>query len=415
MGCENLDSVPSRDLIRKFYRALDLLQTPLENYLIAHQPPPSCIISDKCLSWTSKTAKRFDIPRLVFHGMCCFSLLSSYNVRLYGPHLSVRSEWDPFLIPGMPVTVRIAKAQLPGSFVALPDLDDIRDQMQEAEKKAYGVVVNTFPELEGGCVEVYKKAIDKKVWCIGPVSLCNRETRDKFERGNKASIDEKKCLEWLDSKKPKSVLYACLGSQCRLIPAQLIELGLGLEASKHPFIWVIKTGTDRFDELDKWMVDENFEERIQGRGLLIKGWAPQVMILSHPAVGGFLTHCGWNSTIEGVCSGVPMMTWPMFAEQFLNEKLIVEILRIGVRVGVEFPVRWGEEESVGVVVRRKQVGNAIEMLMGGGEESEKRRIRCEDLRMIAMSKMENGGSENLNISLLIKDIMEQSFLDRHQL
>ncbi|KAK6140119.1 hypothetical protein DH2020_026117 [Rehmannia glutinosa] len=377
MGCENLDSVPSRDLIRKFYRALDLLQTPLENYLIAHQPPPSCIISDKCLSWTSKTAKRFDIPRLVFHGMCCFSLLSSYNVRLYGPHLTVRSEWDPFLIPGMPVTVRIAKAQLPGSFVALPDLDDIRDQMQEAEKKAYGVVVNTFPELEGGCVEEYKKAIDKKVWCIGPVSLCN--------------------------------------SQCRLVPAQLIELGLGLEASKHPFIWVIKTGTDRFDELEKWMADENFEERIQGRGLLIKGWAPQVMILSHPAISGFLTHCGWNSTIEGVCSGVPMMTWPMFAEQFLNEKLIVEILRIGVRVGVEFPVRWGEEERVGVVVRRKQVGNAIEMLMGGGEESEKRRIRCEDLRMIAMSKMENGGSENLNISLLIKDIMEQSFVDRHQL
>ncbi|KAL0409994.1 UNVERIFIED_CONTAM: UDP-glycosyltransferase 73D1 [Sesamum latifolium] len=286
--------------------------------------------------------------------------------------------------------------------------------MQEAESNAYGVVVNTFNELEAGCVEEYRNAIDKKVFCIGPVSLCNREVLDKFERGNRASIDEQKCLEWLDSKKPKSVLYACLGSQCRLVPEQLIELGLGLEASKQPFIWVIKTG-DRFEEMEKWLMEERFEERIHGRGLLIKGWAPQVLILSHPAISGFLTHCGWNSTIEGVCSGVPMITWPMFAEQFLNEKLIVEILRIGVRVGVELPVRWGEEEKVGVLVMKEQVGNAIGMLMGGGEEGEKRRIRAQDLRSVAMSKMENSGSVHRNISVLIQDIMEQAFLDREKL
>ncbi|GFP85544.1 UDP-glycosyltransferase 73d1 [Phtheirospermum japonicum] len=412
-GCENLDSVPSRDLLRNFYSALDKLQQPLEQYLRAQGPKPSCIISDKCLSWTSETARRFKVPRLVFHGMCCFALLSSYNVRLYRPHLSVGSGSEPFKIPGMPVGVEITKAQLPGSFVSLPDLDDIRDQMQEAESNAYGVVVNTFPELEGGCVEEYRKVVNKKVWCIGPVSLCNREIRDKFERGNKASIDETKCLEWLNSKKPKSVLYACLGSQCRLVPAQLIQLGLGLEESKHPFIWVIKTGADRSKELENWLVDENFEERIKGRGLLIKGWAPQVLILSHPSIGGFLTHCGWNSTIEGVCSGVPMITWPMFAEQFLNEKLIVEILRIGVRVGVEMPVRWGEEEKVGVLVRKEQVGNAIETMMGGGEEGETRRMRCQELRVMATSKMENGGSAHVNISVLIKDIMEQQIMLRH--
>ncbi|KAK4396423.1 UDP-glycosyltransferase 73D1 [Sesamum angolense] len=411
LGCENLDSVPSRDLIRRFYTALDKLQEPLEQYLQEHGPPPSCIISDKCLSWTSKMARKFKVPRLVFHGMGCFSLLSSHNVKLYRPHLSVKSDSQPFLIPGLPVSVQITKAQLPGSFVALPDLDDIRDQMQEAESNAYGVVVNTFTELEAGCVEEYKNAIDKKVFCIGPVSLCNREVLDKFERGNLASIDERKCLEWLDSKKPKSVLYACLGSQCRLVPEQLIELGLGLEASKQPFIWVIKTG-DRSEEMEKWLMEERFEERIQGRGLLIKGWAPQVLILSHPAISGFLTHCGWNSTIEGVCSGVPMITWPMFAEQFLNEKLIVEILRIGVRVGVELPVRWGEEEKVGVLVTKEQVGNAIGMLMGGGEEGERRRIRAQDLRSVAMSKMENSGSAHRNISVLIQDIMEQAFLDK---
>ncbi|KAH6825387.1 UDP-glucosyl transferase 73D1 [Perilla frutescens var. hirtella] len=407
-GCENLDSVPSRNLIRKFYSALDKLQQPLEQFLADHDPPPSCIISDKCLSWTSNTAKKFRVPRVVFHGMCCFSLLSSHNVKLHRPHLAVDSDSEPFLIPGMPMDVKITRAQLPGSFVALPDLDDIRDQMQEAESSAYGVVVNTFSELEAGCAEDYRKAIGKKVWCIGPVSVCNREVRDKFERGNAASIEESKCLEWLNSMKPKSVVYACLGSQCRLVPAQLIELGLGLQASGHPFIWVV----NRLEEMEKWLEMERFEERIGGRGLVIKGWAPQVLILSHPAIGSFLTHCGWNSTIEGVCSGVPMVTWPMFAEQFLNEKLIVEVLRMGVRVGVESPVRWGEEEKVGVLVRKEQVQKAVAMLMDvGGEAARITRIRARDLGVMAMTKMELGGDAHLNISLLIQDIFDQSFLN----
>ncbi|XP_059667540.1 UDP-glycosyltransferase 73D1-like [Cornus florida] len=404
-GCENLDSVPSPDLIRKFYNALDKLQEPLEDHLQKNKPLPSCIISDKCLSWTSKTAQKFQVPRIVFHGMSCFSLLSSHNIKLHNTHRSVNSDTEPFVVPGLPQRIEIIRAQLPGAFVTLPDLDDVRDQMREAESSAYGVVVNSFREVENGCDELYEKALNKKVWCIGSVSLYNEEVLDKFERGNKPSIGETQCLGWLDSMKPKSVLYACLGSQCRLVPSQLIELGLGLEASRHPFIWVIKTGERFQEELEKWLVEEKFEERIKGRGLLIKGWAPQVLILSHPSIRGFLTHCGWNSTIEGVCFGVPMITWPMFAEQFLNEKLIVEVLKIGVRVGVEVPVRWGQEEKVGVLVKKEQVEKAIERLMG--EEGE-RRSRARDLGKKAIKAMEEGGSARTNISRLIKDVTKQS-------
>ncbi|KAK7277448.1 hypothetical protein RJT34_22461 [Clitoria ternatea] len=406
LGCENLDTLPSRNLLINFYNALDMLQEPLENYLHSHSSPPSCIISDKCLSWTSLTAKNFNIPRLVFHGMSCFSLLSTYNIKLHNTHLSVDSDSQPFLIPGLPQRVEITKAQLPGAFVALPDLDDFRDKMREAEMASYGIVVNSFEELENGCAEEYEKVMNKRVWCIGPVSLCNKESLDKFERGNKPCIQENHCLEWLNLMKPNSVIYVCLGSLCRLVPSQLIELGLGLEASNRPFIWVVKTSGEKFSELEKWLEDENFEERVRGRGLLIKGWAPQILILSHPSIGGFLTHCGWNSAIEGVCSGVPMITWPLFAEQFLNEKLIVEVLKIGVRIGVEVPVRFGDEEKTGVLVKKSRVMEALEMCMQGSEDGEKRRTRATQLGNIAARALEDKGSSRFNISCLIQDILK---------
>ncbi|KAJ4705030.1 Glycosyltransferase [Melia azedarach] len=403
VGYENLDNLPSPDLLRKFYIALDKLQEPLEKFLLEKgNPPPSCIISDKCLSWTSETAQKLKIPRLVFHGMCSFSLLSSHTLMLHKAHNSVTSDSEPFLIPlpaGITQRIEVTKAQLPGAFVSRPDFDDFRNKMQEAEQSAAGVVVNSFHELENGFVDEYEKAIGKKVWCIGPVSFCNREKIDKFERGNnKASIDDKQCLEFLNSMKPRSVIYACLGSLCRLVPSQLIEIGLGLEASRRPFIWVIKSS----EELEKWLLEENFEEKIKGRGLLIKGWAPQIFILSHQAIGGFLTHCGWNSTLEGISFGVPMITWPLFAEQFFNEKLIVQVLEVGIRVGVEIPVRWGEEEKIGILVKRDEVEKAVNILMDEGEEGQKRRERVRQLQLKATKAMEKDGSSHLSISLLIR-------------
>ncbi|KAK6942725.1 UDP-glucuronosyl/UDP-glucosyltransferase [Dillenia turbinata] len=403
LGCENLDSVPSKNLIRKFYIAIDKLQQPLEKYLEENKPSPSCIISDKYVYWTSLTAKKFHVPRLVFHGMGCFSLLSSHNVKLYKAHHSVSSDRDPFDIPGLPHKIQITKAQLPGEFVKSQDFDDIRELIREAETSAYGVVLNSFDSLEHGYIEDYTRVLNKMVWPIGPVSLCNKTNAEKFERGDKASIDEKQCLQWLDSKKQCSVLYVCLGSQCRLIPTQLIELGLGLEASKHPFIWVIKKG-ERFPDLESGLQKENFEDRIKGRGLLIKGWAPQILILSHPAIRGFLSHCGWNSTIEAACSGVPMLTWPMFAEQFLNEKLITEVLKIGIRMGIEAPVRWGDEEKVGILVTKSEVEIAVNRLMDG-REGEMPRQRARQLGEKARRAMEAGGASNFNISLMIQEIM----------
>nr|POE85996.1 udp-glycosyltransferase 73c2 [Quercus suber] len=275
---------------------------------------------------------------------------------------------------------------------------------REAEQTAFGVIVNSFEELEPAYIREFRKERGEKVWCIGPVSLTNQDNLDKVARGNKASIDETQCLKWLDSWKPSSVVYVCLGSLGRLSSAQLIELGLGLEASNQPFIWTIRGG-DKLEELEKWILEEKFEDRIRGRGLLIRGWAPQLLILSHPAIGGFLTHCGWNSTLEGICAGLPMITWPLFAEQFYNEKLIVQVLKIGVSLGAEFAVPWAEEEKFGVALKREEFKRAINQLVEEGEAAQERRKRARELGEMAKTAIE--GSSYLNMKLLIQDVMQQ--------
>ena len=280
--------------------------------------------------------------------------------------------------------------------------------MIDADIKSYGVIINTFEELEKAYVREYKKVRNDKVWCIGPVSLCNKDGLDKAQRGNRASINEHHCLKWLDLQQPKSVVYVCFGSLCNLIPSQLVELALAIEDSKKPFVWVIREGS-KYQELEKWISEEGFEERTKGRGLIIRGWAPQVLILSHPAIGGFLTHCGWNSTLEGISVGVPMVTWPLFADQFLNEKLVTQVLKIGVSVGAEVPMNWGEEEKTGVLVKKKNIERAICMVMDNDEEeSKERRERATKLCEMAKKAVEKGGSSHLDMTLLIQDIMQQS-------
>nr|XP_016473230.1 PREDICTED: anthocyanidin 3-O-glucosyltransferase 4-like [Nicotiana tabacum] len=228
---------------------------------------------------------------------------------------------------------------------------------------------------------------------------------EMVDRGNKTSIDEHNCLSWLDSMKPKSVIYACFGSLCQISFLQMKEIGLGLESSNVPFIWIIRK-VNLTSQVEKWLRDENFEKRVKGRGMIIRGWAPQVLILSHSSIGGFLTHCGWNSTLEGTSCGVPMITFPMFAEQFYNEKFIVNVLKIGVRVGVEVSINSWNEEKNGVLVNKDQVKEAIDQLMDKGLESEERRKRAKELAHMSKKAIKEEGSSFLNTKLLIEDVMQ---------
>ncbi|KAJ4723643.1 Glycosyltransferase [Melia azedarach] len=402
-GCENLDMLPSLELVSNYFAAIDMLQDQAEKLFGELKPQPNCIIADINMLCTSHIAGKFNIPRISFHGIGCFCFICFNNLRSSKVLETITSDSEHFAIPGLPDKVEFTKPQVTS---LNQQVKAITEKVHLAELSSYGVIISSFEELEPAYVKEYKKIKQDRVWCIGPVSLYNRDYLDKAERGKKSSIDKEKCLNWLDSKNPSSVVYACLGSLCKLIPSQMIELGLGLEASNRPFIWVIRD-VETSEELQKWVIEDGFEERIKGRGFLIWGWAPQVLILSHPSVGGFLTHCGWNSTVEGISAGLPLLTWPLFGDQFVNEKFIVQILKVGVRVGVEKPTRWLEEKSVGVLVKRDNVKNAVGRLMDGGKEGEERRERARELGKMAKLAVQEGGSSHRNITLLLEDIINQ--------
>ncbi|KAK4485238.1 hypothetical protein RD792_007868 [Penstemon davidsonii] len=402
-GYENFDLLPTIDEALKFFKAISMLQEQVEELL--RDLKPSCFIADMCFTWATDLALKFRIPRFVFHGTSCFSLLCWHVLGTCKDLEAITSDTEYFVVPGLPDRIEITKVQLRGSLLQrASDWTEIREKMREAEAKAFGTVANTFEELEPEYIKEYRKVKGKKVYCIGPVSLCNKDELDKAERGKKSSIDEHHCLKWLESHETSSVLYVCLGSISRLATPQLIELGLALEASNRPFVWVIRNASD---ELKKWILEEKFEGRIGNRGLLIHGWAPQMLILSHPSVGGFLTHCGWNSTLEGVTVGVPMITWPVFAEQFCNEKFIVSVIKTGIRVGVEVPVIFGDEEKVGVLVKNDEIKIVIDELMDGGEEGEERRDRARKLGDMAKRAPEENGSSWSNLTMLIQDVIKQ--------
>ncbi|XP_062117400.1 UDP-glycosyltransferase 73C3-like [Humulus lupulus] len=409
-GCENMSQLSTRNLIKNFYEATNMLQQPFENLLRSLDPPASCIVSGKNLGWTVETSRMFKIPRIFFDGMGCFSFSCTHRLE-NSTVLEAVSSSDPFLIPGLPHRVELTKAKLPENLhPGSADLTDARNKMRAAEVVSDGIVVNTFQELEGDYyVNEYKRVKGGNIWCIGPVSGYNKSELNKVERGEMASIDVNQLLKWLDSWEPSSVIYACLGSICGLKPRQLKELGLGLEASNRPFIWVIRGG-EKSEDLEKWILEDGFEERTKGRGLVIHGWAPQLLILSHPAIGGFLTHCGWNSTLEGVGAGVPLLTCPLFAEQFFNEKLVVEVLGSGVSVGVEAAVTWGLEDKSGLVMKRENVKKAIDKVMDKGKEGEERRKKARELGEMAKRAIEEGGSSYLNMEILIQYVKKQQLL-----
>ncbi|KAJ4752295.1 Glycosyltransferase [Rhynchospora pubera] len=392
-GCESIDHITDMGLFRGFLDALYSLNKPLETFIESLERPPDCMITDMCNAWTAPVARKFGIPRVIFQGPSCFYISTDYNLVQHKVYDKVINENEYVTVPDFPINLQVTKAQTPG-FLNNPGFEDFRKECLEEEMTADGMVINSFLELERPFIENYKRLIGKKVWTVGPFCLYNKDDEMKMGRGNKEAVDKShSVLKWLDGRNAASVLYINFGSIAVTRPQQLMEIGSGLEASNRPFIWVMKK-KEITPAVEKWLAD-GFEERTKDRGLIIVGWAPQVVILSHPAVGGFMTHCGWNSLLEAITMGVPTITWPRFADQFVNENLVVDVLGIGVSLGEKEP-------NIGIddVIRVKSddIRKAVDALMDGGIEADERRQRSKDFSEKAKKAVEEGGSSYVNLT-----------------
>ncbi|CAL0303346.1 unnamed protein product [Lupinus luteus] len=220
-------------------------------------------------------------------------------------------------IPGFPT---ISTQELPQEST---HIEDIFIKISATLSDCDGIIINTFNALEERAIKTLKEGScfpeernPPPVFCIGPVV--------SVPGGEK---DENGCLSWLDSQPSQSVVLLSFGSLGRFSKNQLKEIAIGLEKSEQRFLWVVRSESDE-DSLEE-LLPEGFLERTKEKGMVVKNWAPQAAILSHDSVGGFVTHCGWNSMLEAVCEGVPMVAWPLYAEQKLNRVVLVKEMKVG--------------------------------------------------------------------------------------
>ncbi|KAL9689837.1 hypothetical protein QQ045_010228 [Rhodiola kirilowii] len=186
-GCENLDMLPSHDLIFKFFQAANLLQKPFENLLELENP--DCLISDMFFPWSVNSADKFNIPRIIFHGMGFFAMCAMESLKTHKPYKSVSTDSEPFLIPNLPDKIIITRSQF--TVDALEDTEKgvgkLLAETRASGLGSFGMVVNSFHELEPAYADYYKNVLNMKARCVGPISLCNRNVEEKIARGKKIS------------------------------------------------------------------------------------------------------------------------------------------------------------------------------------------------------------------------------------
>lgn len=257
--------------------------------------------------------------------------------------------------------------------------------------KSDAMLCSTVEEIEPAGIQFLQTLTGLRAWTVAPLR--------KAERQNGKESDDY-CVEWLDSQAPAAVLYVSFGSQNTITASQMMSLAEGLEAGGKPFVWVVRppVGFDVKEEFrDEWL-PEGFELRVKAgkRGLVVRKWAPQLEILSHGSTGAFLSHCGWNSVLESLSCGVPVIGWPMAAEQFYNSKMVVEELGAGVEIarGVE-----GEIESGDVA---EMVGLVMGSDCGKGKEMKEKAVRCS---VKIRAAMREGGSSTVAIDDFVRMAM----------
>ncbi|CAN6445871.1 unnamed protein product [Victoria cruziana] len=256
------------------------------------------------------------------------------------------------------------------------------------------VLVNSFEELESKAIKFMfpRRALLTLGPLLPPACFCsNHGDRTGICKGGRM----KECIEWLDGKESGSVVYVSFGSMLELRDEQMEELACGLKDSRRPFLWVVKSTKEKIEDHGRNQVADSLREKAGEQGLVVP-WCPQLEVLSHPAIGCFMSHCGWNSTLESLSIGVPMVAVPQWLDQLTNAKLVEDDWGVGMRAKVD--------ESG--VVSREELGRCLSAVMdcrGEGGRSEVR-VNASRWRERARAAMCEGGSSWRNFEQLVGKI-----------
>ena len=294
------------------------------------------------------------------------------------------------MIDWIPGIRDICLKDLPSYVRTIDPNDIILNLLIETAKRALEVskvIVQTFNMLEQEVLDALSTMFSH-VYAIGPLQpLLNQLPNDPLESiGYSLWKEETHCLNWLNSKAPNSVLYVNFGSVAIMAPLQLIELGWGLANSKQPFLWVIRPD---LVVGESGTLPLEFEIETKERSLIIS-WCPQEEVLNHPSVGGFLTHCGWNSIIESLCAGVPMLCCPFIADQQTNCKYTCN--------------DWGIGMEINNDVKREEVEKNVRELMEG-DKGKKMKKKALEWKKLAKDATDPLGSSSINLNNLVSEVL----------
>uniref|UniRef100_A0A803QSG4 Glycosyltransferase n=2 Tax=Cannabis sativa TaxID=3483 RepID=A0A803QSG4_CANSA len=359
-------------------------------------PYVTCIMADGIFgSLANEIGDELNIPVIHFRTIsaCCFWIYFAIPDIIKAGELPIRGDEDMDRIitrvPGMEAILRCR--DLP-SFAQIRDVEDPQlhriVEVTRQSARAHALILNTFEDLEGPILNHIRTQCPK-TYTIGPLHALLKHKLTKrlsTTRSSKSIFEEdRSCIAWLDSQPLKSVIYISFGSLTVMTRDTLMEFWHGLVNSNKRFLWVMRedmvAGED--GEIPPELVAATKE-----RGCLV-GWAPQEEVLAHPSVGGFLTHSGWNSTLESIVAEVPMICWPNAIDQTINSRYVGEVWKVGM-------------DMKGHKCDREIVAKMVNDLMVEKRE-EFQRCTAEMARLAKLS-VDEGGSSYCNLDQLIEDL-----------
>ncbi|KAL6650816.1 hypothetical protein ACP70R_009741 [Stipagrostis hirtigluma subsp. patula] len=367
-------------------------------------PPVTCVVGDDVMSFTLDAAREIGVPCALFWtaSACGYMGYRHYRTLMDKGLFPLKEAAQltngfldtPVEAPGLSKHMRIRDYP---NFIRSTDPDEFMVhfalKVTERLADADAVVLNTFDELEQESLDEMRAAMippTASIHTIGPLNFLAEEIVPQGGEldalGSNLWKEDVACFDWLDGRSPGSVVYVNYGSITVMTNEELVEFAWGLANSGHDFLWVIRPDLVHGDAA---VLPPEFVEAVEGRGLLAT-WCPQEKVLRHEAVGVFLTHSGWNSTLESLCGGVPMLCWPFFAEQQTNCRYKC--------------VEWGVAMEIGHDVRREAVEEKIREAMAGEKGKEMRR-RAVEWRDTGRRATRPGGRSCANLEKMVSDVL----------